>query len=240
MQGKTRFELYKTFIEFVAHDIQRQRHQVNRKMFSVFFWCFLLPVLISLVVLVLVKLKVFPRNARNHIDWLVLVLPVLYSLYFLGSEVLMQVPAAFKKGGMANTLGQALKEGEWRDQVAEGLSRVLGASVQEWEWIVANFRMDLQAMQYRARYLTALAGAVFFLLMQGIDSIADDDRKTFWMKPTFVGWVDATTADLSQYVGLALFLVLLYLSGSQIYHNLSRYLNCAELVALNQKKQNLK
>src|ERR1700733_4272167 len=98
MQGKTRFEHYQNFIEFIAHDIQRERHQVNRKMFSVFLWCFLLPTVSTLTILILVKLRIFPRSARNHLDWLVLILPVFYSLYVLGSEVLVQVPAAFRKG----------------------------------------------------------------------------------------------------------------------------------------------
>ena len=36
-------------------------------------------------------------------------------------------------------------------------------------------------------------------------------------------------SDSLQFVGLGLFLILLYLSGNQTYHSLRRYLVCAEL-----------
>jgi hypothetical protein len=91
--------------------------------------------------------------------------------------------------------------------------------------------MDLQAMEYRTKYLTALAGAVFFLIMQGIDSLTDGEGKVTWVKSSVLGWVETSSSDLSQFVGLALFLVLLYLSGSQTYQSLKRYLNCIELLA---------
>jgi hypothetical protein len=230
MQSRPLFELYKEFIDFVARDIQKERSQVNRKMFSVFLWCFLLPTVSCLTVLILVKLRVLPRNARNHLDWIVLILPVFYSLYILGAEVLMQVPAAFRRGGIATTLGQALKEGEWRGNASESMAKAINASKEEWAWIISSFKMDLLAMENRTRFLTALAGAVFFLLMQGIDSIADGDAKATWAQTSFMGMVESSAGDLSQYVGLTLFLVLLYLSGNQTFQTLRRYLNCAELI----------
>lgn len=231
MQGKTPNEVYKSFLDFIAVDIQQERRVVNRRILSVFFWCFLLPALISITVLLLVKMRVFPRNVKSHLDWLVLVLPVLYSLYILSSEVLAQVPTAFKKGGIATTLEQAAKEGEWRERVSESMGRLVVASEAEWEWIILSFKMDLAAMEHRTRYLTALAGAVFFLLMQGIDTFTGSDEKMPLVKPSLLGWIESSSNDFSQVVGLALFLVLLYLSGSQIYQSLWRYLNCAELVA---------
>ncbi len=230
MQTRSRQELYQSFIEFVASDIQRERHLVNRRMISVFVWCFLMPAIISLTLLILVKLKVFSPKARSHIDWIVLVLPVVYSLYILGSEVLAQVPAAFKKGGMATTLGQSVREGEWRDRVVESMGKSVVATPKEWVWIIMSFKIDLESMQYRTRYLTALAGAVFFLLMQGIDSLDGEGKVTF-VKTSMMGWVETTAGDLTQFVGLALFLILLYLSGSQTNNSLKRYLHCAELLA---------
>jgi hypothetical protein len=236
MQNHSRQELYRAFIEFIRNDSQRERSAVNRRMLGVALWCFVLPTLVALSVLLLVKWNVLPPRARGFLDWLVLVFPVTYSVYFLSSEVLREVPAAFRRGGIANTLGQSLKEGEWRERVCEGMRRSLHASGDDWTWLTASFRMDLDSLQYRNRYLTALGGAVFFLIMQGIDSITDTD-KTTWIRDSVLGWVEAASySDLSQYVGLALFLVLLYLSGSQNYHSLQRYMHCAELLALEREQ----
>ena len=44
-----------------------------------------------------------------------------------------------------------------------------------------------------------------------------------------MGWIESSSNDFSQLVGLRLFLLLLYLSGNQTYHSLMRYLHCAEL-----------
>jgi hypothetical protein len=231
MQGKTRQELYRAFIEFITNDIQLERHQVNRRMLSVFFWCFLLPALLSITLLILIKVRILPSRVRNYLDWIVLVLPVIYSLHFLSSEVLAQIPARFRRGGGAGALQQSLKEGAWREQTCESMEKALTASTEDWDWIIASFEMDLQAMDYRAKYLTALAGAVFFLLMQGIDSLSDTEGKVTWVKSTALGgWVQTSTNDVSQFVGLGLFLILLYLSGSQTYQSFRRYLNCAVLI----------
>jgi len=229
MPGKVRQESYSAFIEFIAKDIQKERHLANRRMLSVFFWCFFLPAVISLSILLLVKLQALPRSARTHLDWVVLILPTFYSIYILSSEVLAQIPSAFRRGGIATTLAQSVKEGEWRDRVTAAMEQTVVGTKEEWGWTIASFRMDLQAMQYRTKYLTALAGAVFFLLMQGIDSLTGTEDRVTWVKTT-MGWVDASPHDFSQFVGLGLFLVLLYLSGSQTYQSLQRYLNCAELV----------
>ena len=236
MQTKTRPELYRSFIDYVRVEIRRERSTVSRQMFNVFLWCFLFPAIVAITLLLLVKFHVLPRSVRAYLDWVVLVFPVSYSLYFLSSQVLAEIPAAFKSGGMALTLEKSCQENAWRERVCEGLNRTVEASADQWKWIIANFKMDLEAMQYRTKYLTALAGAVFFLIMQGIDSIVDDGQKVTWIRDSVLGWVEASS-NLSQFVGLGLFLVLLYLSGSQTCQSLVRYLNCAELLMMNKEKQ---
>ena len=77
--------------------------------------------------------------------------------------------------------------------------------------------------------MTALAGAVFYLILQGVDLLGDEPPQVAWMKSP-MGWIEVSQNDFSQFIGLGLFLVLFYLSGSQTFHSLSRYLNCAELV----------
>lgn len=237
MQARTHQELYQSFIEFIANDIKRERSQVHRRILTVFLWCFFLPAAMSVTLLMMVKLGIVPRSVRSHLDWSVLIFPIFYSLYILGSEVLTQFPEAFRKGGGALTLSRALKEGKWRDQTIEVLEKAIPAGEEDWDWMIASFKIDLQALQYRTKYLTALAGAVFFLLMHGIDALTDDGGKVTWVKTSLLGWVDTSPNDLSQFVGLALFLVLLYLSGSQTNHALARYLNCAELILRSKKKR---
>lgn len=240
MQHLSRQELYKSFIDFVQRSVERERRVVHRRMLNVFFWCFLLPAVISVVLLLLMRFQLLPHRFRSFLDWTFLLFPVAYSIYFLSSEVLKDLPEAFKRGGVANVLSQALKDGEWREQICADLRKSVVASPAEWEWIASSFRIDLQRLKYRARYMTALAGAVFFLLMQGIDSLAEPKQQELvWFKDPVLGWVEASQKDFSQFVGLALFLVLLYLSGTQTYHSLRKYLNCAELLLLEEKNKTL-
>jgi hypothetical protein len=221
-------QTYRAFLEFVGDDLQRERRQVNRRMLSVFLWCFLAPVLLSIVILLLVKVGIVPRRARNNLDWLILVFPVLYSLYILGSEVITGLPQMFRRGGLVHSLRQAETQSEWRERVCESMKQLKFGN-REWKWVLASFSVDLETIRYRAKYLTALAGAVFFLLMQGIDSLTEGPDLN-WLKNPVVGWVE-TSNTISQLMALALFLVLLYLTGSQAYHSLRRYMDCAELVS---------
>jgi hypothetical protein len=126
-------------------------------------------------------------------------------------------------------LGQSIKEAEWRERVCESMRRSIDATRREWIWLVSNFKADLDYIRYRNKYMTALAGAVFFLILQGIDSISDGDTKVTWVKSA-VGWVETSSNDLNSAISLLLVLMLLYLSGNQTHHSLLRYLKCAELV----------
>ncbi|CAK9252006.1 unnamed protein product [Sphagnum jensenii] len=106
----------------------------------------------------------------------------------------------------------------------------LQCTPQEWVWIVESFGIDLDNMRYRAKYLTVLAGAVFFLIFQGIDSISDAPDMN-WLRNPAIGWIE-TSNEISEFAALALFLTLLYLSGSQASQSLQRYLGCAKLVSV--------
>lgn len=235
MQYRSRQDLYHIFIQYIRTEAQRERHIANRRMFSVFLWCFLLPVVVSFTLVLLIKFHALPRSAKGYLDWLVLIFPLAYSLYFLGSEVIAEIPGAFRQGGMAITLGQPIKESEWREKVCEGFKKAVEATPAQWKWVISSFRIDLGAMQYRNRYLTALSGVVFFLIMQGIDWVTGEEMKVTWFKDSTRGWVEAAP-DYSQFIGLGIFLVLLYLSGSQTHHTLQRYLNCAELIVKEQEE----
>jgi hypothetical protein len=218
-----RGSIYRHYLEFVQGAHQKDRRAVNRRMLSVFLWCFLAPVVTVAVGIVMVNFGVLPRSFRSYQDWILLIFPVLYSLYFLGSQVLTGVPEAFRRGGFGSTLGQAAQEADWRIDVCTAMEKECVWSARDWDWVIENASEDLDRMQMRTRHLTALAGAVFFLIMQGIDSLTTDNS-------FLVVASDPTATTSSQWVGLALFLLLLYLSGQQNVQTLRRFLACARLV----------
>lgn len=218
-----RRSIYRRYLEFIQASHQKDRLDVSRRMRSVFVWCFLAPVVTDVLVIVLVNLGILPRAFRGYQEWILLIFPVIYSLYFLGSQVLSGVPAAFRRGGIGVNLGQAAREAEGRVDVCTAMEKELVWPEDDWQWVIANADEDLERMQMRTRHLTALAGAVFFLLMQGIDSLTNENSFT-------VPAVDPTATTSSQWIGLALFLLLLYLSGQQTAQSLRRYLTCARLV----------
>jgi hypothetical protein len=246
MAPARRHELYRSFLEFVGNDVQRERKRVNRRILGVFLWCFVLPAIVSLACLVLVRFGIFPHSIRNHLDRLILLFPVVYSLYVVGAEMANGLPIMFRRGGIASSLGDSVKESEWRDRVCREMVEQVPAAADEWRWISASFAMDLQQLRARNRFLTALAGAVFYLLMQGIDYLGDLEPAHLMYSGSPLGQagVDLTSPlpiDFSQaipqFVGLALFLVLLYLSGNQTYQALVRYLHSAKLVAISARDQ---
>lgn len=232
MQGKSRLELYRELIAFIEKEAQQERLRVNRRMFSVFVWCFIVPTVVAILFTTGIRMNLIETRWRPIVEWLILVFPVSYSIYYLGSEVLTEVPHIFRRGGMSATLNNTLKEGEWRYRTSEAMKRAVGGTAHDWSWMATNFRQDLKAMRDRARYLTALAGAVFFLILEGIDFLGTDTVPPQKLTPWFVmSWLETAGSQLSQLVALALFLVLLYLAASQTAHALERYLNCADLIA---------
>lgn len=237
-EAADRAELYRSFIEYVRVDLRTERMRFHRRIISAVLWCFFMPVFTAAVILVLVKVHVFPPRWGWHLDWLIVIFPAFYAIYVLSLDVLRDLPATIRRGGMSSTLSRAVEEEQWRDRVCgeirqatEGLrsARNRGA----WRWLVRSFRIDLQNLLHRTRYLTALAGAVFFLLMQGIDALYESSADPVtWQSISLLSWIEASSKTVSQFVGLCFFLILFYLSGSQTYYSLLRYLNCAGLILL--------
>lgn len=227
MQPKPKLELYRDFIHFIQKDTQRRRSAVNRRMFSVLLWCFILPVVISLTIMILIRVGVLPPRWRSLIEWLILLFPFSYALYFLGSEGWRDLRGIFRLGGTASALRKPLEDAEWRERTCEEMQKNVSASPEVWRWIGSNFQMDLAAMRYRNRYMTAFAAAIFFLILQGIDAF-DPHPVIFEQGMTLL----AQALDgIGQIFGLTLFLVLFYLSGSQVTHTLEGYANCVELIS---------
>lgn len=220
---------YRRYLGFIHSANQKDRLDVNRRIRSVVIWCFLVPVFVVALGIFLANRGFIPRVFRSYQDWVLLLFPVLYSLYFLGSQVLSELPAAFRRGGFGLTLGQTASEADWRLDTCARMEKELNYSAEEWEWIISNAEEDLERLQMRLRHLTALAGAVFFLLMQGIDSLTNDGSLSKDLTQSLMG------PSSSEWVGLALFLLLLYLSGQQNLQTFRRFMGCARLVQRQRK-----
>ncbi len=230
---KTRYEKYENFLNFVQQINRKEARVVNRQMLHVFFWCFLLPVLITLIVLILVQFGLLPYFFRAYLDWVILIFPVFYAFYFLGAEVLGDLPLFLRRGGASMVLRQSLKESKWRKDTFDDLHGKLNFTTDDWLWVIHSFEIDLRRMRERIRFLTGLAGAVFYLLMQGLDSLSGDSgAPVSWIRDGNRKWVEVASYDIGQFMGLGLFLLLLYLSGMQAARNLERYKDCVDLLII--------
>lgn len=229
-------DIYQEFIEYVRVDIQKERKAVNRRMFHVFFWCFVMPALTSLMLVFMAKFNLAPKRITHYLDWLIVVFPIAYAVYLLSFDVLREAPGAIRRGGIAATLSRAIEEERWRARVCGDFRKKFFQTSRDdrsmaWRWLIENYQIDLQNLQNRNQYLTALAGAVFFLLFQGIDALDPSRGQPAWSTSSIMGFFENSSSNLVQFVGLGVFLVLFYISGNQVYLSLVRYLQCAKLVA---------
>lgn len=234
MQSKNesnRGSVYRQFLSLIQSKVRAERSAGNRRMFSVFLWCFLIPAGIALTVFALIRFGVLAPSARSYADSALLFFPIVYSLYFLGSGMGREAVGVFRHGGLSATLERVAQEGEWRDRMCGEMRKDLSVTTEDWRWIARNYEMDLNALKVRFRHLSVLSGAVFFLLLQGIDLISPEVSEPVALDAVgFLNWLRWASDSVIQLVTLGLFLILFYLSGSQVYHSLQRYLDCAELL----------
>ncbi len=221
---------YQQFLKLVQKRTIAERQTVNRRMLGVFVWCFLMPAVMIVATLILIRYEILPRTARNYLDWMILVFPVIYSVFILIGQVIRGIPSLFRVGGVAQTLIEAAENEKWRESFLSDSVAQLGKTRETWRYIAISFECDLERMLARIRYLTGLAGAVLFLIMQGIDSIAEVPPPPTSGQQFVLDWFIQSSTSATQFIGLSLFLLLLYLSGSQTYHSLKRYLDCARLM----------
>lgn len=235
-------QLYDQFLDFVARDVQEERSRAHRRIFSAIAWCLLLPIATTFVIALFTRLGWFPRSAKGLADSTLLIFPVLYGIWVLGSEARRAHRAARNHGGRRGAflaLGPAREDARWRERVSAQLSATVGRRPSTLVWLSRQFQLDLERLRQRSRYLTALAGAVFFLIMQGIDWIEPDPaaRPIFHGGPGSLSGLMTSTGEATgdpyfQFIGLAFFLLLLYLSGVQAHQSFSRYGECLDLLRL--------
>ena len=186
-QSRPQVELYEDFLHQVETLNRRDRTVTNRRMLSVFVWCFFAPIAVSVLLTALSKVKLV-GDPRGYLEWLILVFPVAYSAYILGLEVIRDLPHVFRRGALANVVRTAAREGHWRDEVCQNLRAQINATTEDWHYIYDNFRMEISALHARTGYLTVLAGAVFFLILEGIDVLGPGESPQH-VSPQAVYWV---------------------------------------------------
>lgn len=231
MEFRSTTELYTSFIDFIKLDLKNERRIANRRMFNVFLWSFLIPFFATLMLIVFVKLHVLPRTWSRYFDWVILVSPIVYSIYIVSSEVFIEVPGFFKRGGGIFNLNQAVAQNKWRENICIQLENHISANIRDWKWIYENFHLDLISLRNHTRNLTALAGAVIYFLLQGIDFLdVKESHESIVKSGNLTKLFEASSNNLTQLIAISVVLMLLYLSGQQSHQALQRYLHCVHLI----------
>ena len=166
----------------------------------------------------------------RYADLIIFLPPFAYALYSLWPTIL-EIPKAFRKGGLNALLDESLKEVEWREGTATRLKADLKFTIKEWDLISFHLNSDLIRMSQQNRYMSILACVVLFFMFQFLDLGAGNEIPMDLGAANLVkAWVDQFSQWSVQVFSLALFSALFYLSGLQFQRYLSRYLVCIERV----------
>lgn len=235
--SQNQYESYNQFIRYVQSSIQEERTQTNRKMFSVFLFCFLLPAVLSFSTIILIRMGVIPRDARSYVDWAILFFPIAYGFYAIGLQGLREVTSGLRRGGVTNALEHSLKQNTWREKNCAELKQLLGTQETHWRWIVECYRADLQAMRRRNYTVTVFAASIFFFILHGIDLFDPATEIPLKIHPVLlISLLESAFDKLNQIIALAIFLLLFFMTGMELVSSLEKFLHCAELLLLQAQK----
>jgi uncharacterized membrane protein len=230
---KSAHQKYEHFVNWVQNDMKKDRFHVNRKVFSVVFWCLILPSILLLVVYVLRKYQ-FIGSVR-YADLLIYLPPFAFTIYSLW-PTLRDTPKVFKKGGMNAMLEESLKEVEWRENTVIRLTGDLNLTAKEWRMISFHLRSEVQRMRQQNWYMSILAAVVLFFMFQFLDVGSSVDVVVEPTNSNLVKfWVDQFAQWSIQVFSLGLFSTLFYLSGLQFQRHFDRYLVCIERILIEEK-----
>lgn len=219
---------YEQFVNWVQEDMKKDRFIVNRKVFSVVFWCLILPALVLLILYGLRKYQWI--GVVRYVDVIVFLPPFVYALYSVWPTI-RDVPRVFRKGGLNALLDESVKEVIWREKTASKMKADLKLTYKEWDLAGFHLRADLQRMTTQNRYMSILAGVVLFFMFQFLDLGAGPELVADAGAAGLVkAWVDQFAQWSVQVVSLFLFTALFYLSGLQFQRYLNKYLVCIERV----------
>lgn len=231
---KASIDKYASLIAWIQTDLKKDHSLVNRKVFSVVFWCLVLPSVILLIMYALRKYQ-WIEPMRN-VDLLVFTPPFFYSLYSLW-PTLKEIPRVFKKGGLNAVLDESLKEVEWREKTANKMSQDISLTHREWKLMSFHLKSELERMRTQNRYMSILAAVILFFLFQFLDL---GGTNVVMVESGPAGFVKALIDMFAQWsiqvFSLGLFSTLFYLSGLQFQRHMVRYLSCVERVLIEQKE----
>ena len=228
---KPEHHAYQQFIQWVQEDLNQHRLMVNRKVFSVVFWCLVLPAVMSLVLYGLKKFQIV--NDVRQFSVIVFTPPFLYALYSIW-PTFRDIPRVFKKGGIGATLEESVREVEWREQVVQRLSQEVRLTAREWRLVEFHLEREIDRMRMQNRHMTALSGVVLFFMFQFLDlGSLPEEVNGAGAGELVRSWVEQLSQWGGQVFSLLLFSTLFYLSGTQIHRYLERYRVCVERLGRN-------
>jgi len=234
MQKPNRIDQYQEILKVIENEIKESQSAVNRKMFYVVFWCFIIPAILILLLGFLVALKLVSPAMRSYSDYVILVFPIGYASYFLVSEASKDLPKFFKRGGYSLIFEQNIRDAQWREEVAIKMKKALKGGDPDWKWIRKNLRTDVRRMLHRIRYITVLGSVVFFLILEGIEIAFDSGPVGFPATPEgLMSSIDLIYNGFLQFLAFGLFFALLYQAGIQTVHALERYLDILDFIESN-------
>jgi hypothetical protein len=227
---------YQQFIQWIQEDMNKDRLIVNRKVFSVVFWCLVLPAMVSLVIYGLRKFQLIATV--HYLDQFLFLPPFLYALYSLW-PTLRELPSVFKKGGLSSVLEESAREVEWKEQVILRLRQEVRLTHKEWELVAFYLDSEIRRLRSQNRYLSTLSGVVLFFMFQFLDLGGSAEVMRQQGSAGLVSmWVDQFSQWGGQIFSLILFSCLFYLSGTQIQKHLERYRVCVSRIAAHFTEEN--
>jgi hypothetical protein len=221
---------YDQFTHWIRDDMKKDHFHINRKVFSVVFWCLILP---SSILFLLYGLRKYQWiGSFGYADLLIYIPPFVFTIYSIW-PTLRDTPKTFKKGGVTSLLEESSKEVEWREKTVSRMSDELKLTPKEWSMIGFHLTAELNRMKQQNRYISILAAVVLFFMFQFLDLGASSDVLVSANPANQVKfWVEQFSQWSIQVFSLGLFSTLFYLSGLQFQRQLERYLICVERILI--------
>jgi hypothetical protein len=221
---------YEQFVKWVQEDMKKDRLVVNRKVFSVVFWCLVLPAILSYVLLVLRKFQLVQLD--RYADMILYLPPLVFIVIYLW-PTFRDLPRVFRMGGLGAIMEESAKEVRWREETASRLQSEVKLSPREWSLIEFHLAEDIRRLTAQNRYLTILVAVVLYFLYQFLDLGFTAMESTHDPSPmgVFTNLAEQFSQWGLQVFSIALFTVLFYLSGKQLHKHLIRYESCVKRLA---------
>jgi len=221
---------YEQFVRWVREDMKKDRLMVNRKVFSVVFWCLVLPAILSYVLFGLRKFQLV--QVERYADMILYLPPLVFIILYLW-PTFRDLPRVFEMGGFGAIMEESAKEVRWREETASRIQNEVKLTPREWSLIEFHLEEDIQRLTAQNRYLTILVAVVLYFMYQFLDlgSIGIESPNPEMPMAVIDSWVEQFSQWGIQIFSIGLFTTLFYLSGKQLHKQLIRYQTCVKRLA---------